>query len=264
MKYTPPLDATDPNASYVDANPSAGIQGSIVGAAAIEPGMREIVKVIEDAGLTPTDSDNTQLIQAINLLIATALGTGSNDLIYPGAFHDFFETSPPPGWLVRNGALIANASTTVPKLYEALQLPANAWKLKTETEWQDLSTMAEGVGGVPYFVLDADANTIKLPDTRGDYTRSAGSAFLPVVGDWHGDAIRNITADGLGGGHSDTSPLNNVTGAFVRTPKVINASHVAGAADHGTISFDASQVVPTAEENRTRAFAMLGCVYVGV
>lgn len=70
MKYAPPLDATDPNASYVDANPGAGIQGSVVGAAAIEPGMREIVQVINEAGLTPSADDNTQLAQAINIKIA--------------------------------------------------------------------------------------------------------------------------------------------------------------------------------------------------
>ena len=37
MKYVPPLGATDPNASYQDGNPEAGILGSIVPAAAIEP-----------------------------------------------------------------------------------------------------------------------------------------------------------------------------------------------------------------------------------
>ena len=36
MKYVPPLGATDPNASYQDGNPEAGILGSIVPAAAID------------------------------------------------------------------------------------------------------------------------------------------------------------------------------------------------------------------------------------
>lgn len=261
MKYAPPLDASDPNESYVDASPSAGIQGSIVPAAALEPCMREIVKVIEDAGLTPSDSDNTQLNQAINLLIATALGTVSNDLIYPGAFHDFYEFTPPAGWMVRDGALIANVSTTVPKLYAALQLAANAGKLKTETEWQALSAVAGGVGGVPFFVLNISANTIRLPDTRGDYVRCAGSAFLPNVGDWHGDAIRNIEGEFHNWAQNGQVPL--ASGALTLGNARGTGGQTSGVSPY-SMKLDPSLVVPTADENRTRAFAMLGCVYVGV
>ena len=61
MKYVPPLGATDPNASYQDGNPEAGILGSIVPAAAIERPQREILNVLTAAGLTPSDTDLTQL-----------------------------------------------------------------------------------------------------------------------------------------------------------------------------------------------------------
>ena len=44
MKYNQPFDQpSNPNAPYIDGNPSAGIQGSIVPAAAIEYDQREIV-----------------------------------------------------------------------------------------------------------------------------------------------------------------------------------------------------------------------------
>ena len=62
MKYVPPLGATDPNASYQDGNPEAGILGSIVPAAAIERPQREILNVLTAAGLTPSDTDLTQLL----------------------------------------------------------------------------------------------------------------------------------------------------------------------------------------------------------
>ena len=65
MKYVPPLGATDPNASYQDGNPEAGILGSIVPAAAIERPQREILNVLTAAGLTPSDTDLTQLLAAI-------------------------------------------------------------------------------------------------------------------------------------------------------------------------------------------------------
>ena len=69
MKYVPPLGATDPNASYHDGNPEAGILGSIVPAAAIERPQREILSVLAAAGIVPSDTDNAQLAAAISALI---------------------------------------------------------------------------------------------------------------------------------------------------------------------------------------------------
>lgn len=69
MKYVPPLGATDPNASYHDGNPEAGILGSIVPAAAIERPQREILSVLAAAGIVPSDTDNAQLAVAISALI---------------------------------------------------------------------------------------------------------------------------------------------------------------------------------------------------
>jgi hypothetical protein len=47
MLYNQPLDQpTNPNASYVDGNPAAGIEGSIVPAASLELDQREVVEVI--------------------------------------------------------------------------------------------------------------------------------------------------------------------------------------------------------------------------
>jgi len=64
MEYQEPIGAEE-DASYIDANPAAGIEGSPVPAAAIEHPMREIVEVITQAGLTPDAADLTQLWQVI-------------------------------------------------------------------------------------------------------------------------------------------------------------------------------------------------------
>ncbi len=69
MKYTQPLNETDQNASYINADPAQGTQGSIIPAGAIENPQREIVNVITSAGITPSDADNTQLVQALFKLI---------------------------------------------------------------------------------------------------------------------------------------------------------------------------------------------------
>lgn len=81
MKYVPPVGGAD-NDPYVDGNPSTGVKGSPVPAAAIEDPMRELVALISDVGLTPDDADLTQVTSAVRMSIqrmaassATAAGT---------------------------------------------------------------------------------------------------------------------------------------------------------------------------------------------
>ena len=65
MKYQQPYGISDPNAPYINGNPSTGTMGSIPPAASIEHPQREIVGVISNAGLTPADTDLGQLAKAI-------------------------------------------------------------------------------------------------------------------------------------------------------------------------------------------------------
>jgi|GEM_PF-1034303 len=69
MKYVPPIGA-NADAPYVDGNPTAGIKGSPVPAAAIEHPMREIMAVITGAGLVPDVEQLDQLKAAIAKMIA--------------------------------------------------------------------------------------------------------------------------------------------------------------------------------------------------
>ncbi len=75
MKYHAPFGQPDPDASYQNGNPGAGIEGSIPPAEAIEQAQREIVAVIEAAGLTPSDGDLEQLKKALAALHAPAAPT---------------------------------------------------------------------------------------------------------------------------------------------------------------------------------------------
>ena len=65
MQYVPPLGATDPNASYVEGNPTAGIRGSFPTAAGFEAVMREVCNAALLSGQNPNPSDFTQVFQAI-------------------------------------------------------------------------------------------------------------------------------------------------------------------------------------------------------
>lgn len=79
MKYNQPFGSADPNAPYVDRNTPGAISGSRVPAKAVEMPQREIVSVITAAGLPPTNDDPTQLLQAIQWLIAQVTGEGDTE-----------------------------------------------------------------------------------------------------------------------------------------------------------------------------------------
>jgi hypothetical protein len=65
VKYNQPFGISDPNAPYINGNPSTGMMGSIPPAASIEYPQREIVNLITHAGISPDNADLSQLARAI-------------------------------------------------------------------------------------------------------------------------------------------------------------------------------------------------------
>jgi hypothetical protein len=61
MQYNQPYGVSDPNAPYINGNPSTGTQGSIPPAASIEYPQREIANLIADGGFTPSNGDLRQM-----------------------------------------------------------------------------------------------------------------------------------------------------------------------------------------------------------
>lgn len=100
-----------------------------------------------------------------------------------------------------------------------------------------------------------------LPDLRGCFVRGLGgnSDALGVV---QGDAIRNITGR-TPGGSIDRIPATSYTGAFQRSEDW--AGSVSSGENFGVkiSTFDASRVVPTANENRPKNIAFLYIVKAG-
>jgi hypothetical protein len=67
MQYNQPYGVSDPNAPYINGNPATGQAGSIPPAASIEYPQRELVNLITAAGLTPNNSDLTQVKEAVQI-----------------------------------------------------------------------------------------------------------------------------------------------------------------------------------------------------
>src|SRR6516165_7126843 len=61
MQYNQPYGVSDPNAPYINGNPSTGTQGSIPPAASIEYPQRELANLITDGGFVPSNGDLRQV-----------------------------------------------------------------------------------------------------------------------------------------------------------------------------------------------------------
>lgn len=293
-------------AIYIDGNPEAGIEGSAVPAKAFEPGMRELIHLIRFAGLTPSGTDLEQVRKAISMLIESAapgLATLlANGICHPdgvtlkiddtgklslvevskyelGEFYLFRHPTLKAGMQPAQGGVIANAVTLYPQIWEYLQTSEGKKLCKTEAEWQELSThkyytLADGtpvgfngIGGVPFYVQDLNAGTLRLFDMRGTYAEPAGSDSLPVGG-VSIDTIRDIvgTAAQSSGSYAYGLVYSNtavVSGAMYVGPAAGGRPFGDTTQPGSALGFRAGRVVPTGAANAPKNWKGLGCCFLG-
>ncbi|HCO6977176.1 TPA: phage tail protein [Escherichia coli] len=170
------------------------------------------------AGKQPLDNTLTHLSGKDVAGLLAYLGLGEGSALPVGVPVPWPSATPPTGWLKCNGA--AFSAEEYPEL--AKVYPTN-----------------------------------KLPDLRGEFIRGwddergvdSGRTLLSS----QGDAIRNIT--GNVGVYSD-GLLTYASGVFSLGPSSSNKQNpVAGTGANAYATFDASKVVPTANENRPRNIA---------
>lgn len=150
--------------------------------------------------------------------------------VAPGCFMWFCGSVAPNGWLECNGATLQISQ--YPELYAAIGT-------------------TYGGDGVTTFVLP------NLAKDNGLFIRGASASR--VVGSVQGDAIRNITGTLNMSPPSDKIP-NPGTGVFKQTKSSQNAWAGLNSYTGGRIynlTFDASDSVPTAEENRPVNISLL-------
>jgi len=174
-----------------------------------------------------------------------------------------------PGFQPAHGGAIVNAAEFCPEAWDFLKTPEGQLLCKTEADWKTLSNAApwNGIGGVPWFVQDLAAGTLRLPDLRGMYPEAANFDGLGV-GDTHPDAIVNIS----GGASLNNSLAANAVGswqtygAFLKdgsnNPSMVGTSGSLSGA-RAAFYFSAAQQVRTANKVAPRAWGALACVYLG-
>ena len=153
----------------------------------------------------------------------------------------FARSTPPSGWLKANGAAVSR--TTYAALFAAIG-----------------TTFGTGDG----------STTFNLPDLRGEFIRSVDDGRNVDIGrglgSSQGDAIRNITGKFWSefGGYKYVI-TTNADGVFALTENDGRRDTFKGdVANYGAtnkkVEFNASRVVPTANENRPRNIALLACI----
>lgn len=189
-------------------------------------------------------------------------------------FYYFRHPTLRPGFQPAQGGVLQNAATLYPDAWAYLQTAEGQKLCKTEAEWQAMSTATwytladgttvgwDGIGGVPYYVQDLNAGTLRLPDLRGMYAEAAGFDSLGAGG-VHGDGTRPVTGSTPVLHVQTLGPSYEWTGAL-GTIMASAASSNTGPSQTGTIiQFDLSRVVPTAAKTQPRAWGALACCYLG-
>ena len=150
----------------------------------------------------------------------------------PGFVGLFAADSPPEGWLAMNGAEISRAVYS--KLFSVI--------------------------GTRYGVGDG-VSTYNLPNAEDRFPRFAGGGL--IVGEKQEDAIRNIegtaTIDPFS---TSAAEVKNATGAFYTVARTEIYKSINNEISYGEsiLRFNAGAVVPTADENRPKAIALLACI----
>lgn len=155
----------------------------------------------------------------------------------PGVIKLFAGDTPPEGHLVCNGGAVSR--TAYPELFAAI--------------------------GTRYGAGDG-VSTFNLPNTEDRFPRFAGGGL--AVGEKQGDAIRNIVSE-IRKTRGALPLLEAAQGELTQNGalfvdhyfSMFNAAESNVSYDLAyNLRLDASRVVPTADENRPKAIALLACI----
>ena len=268
MKYVPPLGSVDPDAAYQNGNPSAGIPGSIVPAAAIEHPQRELLHVILKAGLTPDEDTLTQLYEAIVKIVGVEVPLASVMEAGLVKIGDGLQIGEDGTLSVKSSDLLEDWRKSwigVPRYWRSTVLPDDhCWAngdFISFSNWPELHAVYEA-GGLEGMLLGWDATEeeqaanlgkwrpdssiptgLYTPALSGQCFRNWGQGADSQAGGWGRDEIRNITGN-IGFTHAGS---RNGTGALKPSGGTQVFSHWDGSylGSNTSLGFDASLSIPT-------------------
>nr|WP_314486761.1 phage tail protein [uncultured Kingella sp.] len=177
------------------------------------------------------------LNDAITAINALLVGYTANSFCPSGMVMIFAGDFAPVGWLKANGAAVSR--TVYANLFAAI--------------------------GTRYGAGDG-YSAFNLPDLRGEFPRfwddGRGVDAGRGLGTWQNDAIRNIAGNAATYTQDDIRP-NGVLGISNKATRgIVWENNWQNFGIQAQLDFDASRVVPTANENRPRNIALLACIKI--
>ena len=277
--------SVDPDAAYQNGNPSAGIPGSIVPAAAIEHPQRELLHVILKAGLTPDENTLTQLYEAIVKIVGVEVPLASVMEAGLVKIGDGLQIGEDGTLSVKSSDLLEDWRKSwigVPRYWRSTVLPDDhCWAngdFVSFSNWPELHAVYEA-GGLEGMLLGWDATEEEQaanlgkwrPDSSiptGLYTPALSGQFFrnwaPNVGNagsWGQDAIRNIT--GTAGLFKSLSGNDTRFSGALTLLATTGGSNDSDGRGPAGLSFDASLVVPTGPQNVPQHVWQPAILYLG-
>lgn len=282
MKYVPPLGSVDPDAAYQNGNPSAGIPGSIVPAAAIEHPQRELLHVILKAGLTPDENTLTQLYEAIVKIVGVEVPLASVMEAGLVKIGDGLQIGEDGTLSVKSSDLLEDWRKSwigVPRYWRSTVLPDDhCWAngdFVSFSNWPELHAVYEA-GGLEGMLLGWDATEeeqaanlgkwrpdssiptgLYTPALSGQFFRNWAPGSSKEAGEWGRDEIRNLYGELV----PYSSMGGSASGIFSRAPG--NTTATRGDGEGGRYILDASTVVPTGTQNVPQHVWQPAVLYLG-
>ena len=288
MKYVPPLGSVDPDAAYQNGNPSAGIPGSIVPAAAIEHPQRELLHVILKAGLTPDEDTLTQLYEAIVKIVGVEVPLASVMEAGLVKIGDGLQIGEDGTLSVKSSDLLEDWRKSwigVPRYWRSTVLPDDhCWAngdFISFSNWPELHAVYEA-GGLEGMLLGWDATEeeqaanlgkwrpdssiptgLYTPALGGQFFRNWGQGADSQAGAWERDAIRNI-AGRIGLIDRDQRREESEPTAPFAVRTVSYGPETNTGIDYGAIAnMDISLSVPTGPQNVPQHVWQPAILYLG-
>ena len=232
MKYVPPLGSVDPDAAYQNGNPSAGIPGSIVPAAAIEHPQRELLHVILKAGLTPDENTLTQLYEAIVKIVGVEVPLASVMEAGLVKIGDGLQIGEDGTLSVKSSDLLEDWRKSwigVPRYWRSTVLPDDhCWAngdFISFSNWPELHAVYEA-GGLEGMLLGWDATeeeqAANLGKWRPDSSIPTG-LYTPALS---GQFFRTWTLGAEDAGATNQPGLPEISGTFAVRGTMINDNSV--------------------------------------
>ena len=232
MKYVPPLGSVDPDAAYQNGNPSAGIPGSIVPAAAIEHPQRELLHVILKAGLTPDENTLTQLYEAIVKIVGVEVPLASVMEAGLVKIGDGLQIGEDGTLSVKSSDLLEDWRKSwigVPRYWRSTVLPDDhCWAngdFISFSNWPELHAVYEA-GGLEGILLGWDATeeeqAANLGKWRPDSSIPTG-LYTPALS---GQFFRTWTLGAEDAGATNQPGLPEISGTFAVRGTMINDNSV--------------------------------------